>query len=69
MDVIEQLGKLPGHEAEAADAKELLTLGIHLPPSWVERDFDIHWAVSWTAAQRWDRADRSCALVPAIFSR
>ena len=41
MDVIEQLGKLPGHEAEAADAKELLTLGLRLPPSWVEPDFEI----------------------------
>ena len=59
--LLDKLAAIPGHENEAADGKELLSLGLRVPASWDASDFLCSECAQWVsrliAIERWNRAE------------
>ena len=60
LDVLDELGRIPGHEEEALDAKDMLLSEQWIPQYWWDRD-DVNyveWVGGLIARNEWDRAGK-----------
>src|SRR5947208_176171 len=68
LDLLPTLEKMPGYEAQARDAREMLELALKVPFTWDDPVFRGGWSAELINVGHWDRADavsrRGLELVP-----